>query len=304
MKQDEWVLRWHDDFDGDCVDTEKWEFELGNGFRDPDSGAWVGGWGNEELQYYTSNPENAFVRDSVLHLRALRQAVHGCAYTSARLRSRRADGSALFAQRYGRFEFRACVPHGKGLWPALWMLPLEDHYGRWAASGEIDVLEICGDASREVLGSTHFGATFPHRELVTHRLPLVGGTSISDWHCYAVEWEPGVLRWEFDGTTWARQDFWWSSSKTQDGRGSVPTCEGEINPWPAPFDQPFYLLMNVAVGGNFAGNPDSSTQFPAELLVDYVRVYERRSGYAPATPRGVGTMPWDGTSAAGGVAQR
>lgn len=152
-------------------------------------------------------------------------------------------------------------------------------------------MEIRGDASREVLGCAHFAAMFPHRELVTHRLPLVGGTSISDWHCYAVEWESGVLPWEFDGTTWARQDFWWSSSKSLDGGVYVFICMDEINPWPAPFDQPFYLLMNVAVGDNFVGNPDSLMQFPAEQLVDYLRLYERRSGYAPATPRCVGTMP-------------
>ena len=292
MRREGWVLRWHDEFDGDALDAGKWHCEQGNGFRDPASGEWIAGWGNEELQYYTADPGNVFVRDSVLHIRALRQSREGCDYTSARLRSRAAEGRALFAQRYGRFEFRARVPHGKGLWPALWLLPLEEHYGRWAASGEIDVMEVCGDAGHEVLGSIHFGCAFPERELVTHRLPLPPGSGLSDWHCYAVEWEPGCISWEFDGAKWARQDFWWSCSKTREGAGVRPLGEHEINAWPAPFDRPFYLVMNIAVGGNFPGSPDGSTPFPADLMLDYVRVYERQGGYADAAPRGRGSLPW------------
>ncbi len=292
LRREGWVLRWHDEFDGDALDAGKWHCEQGNGFRDPASGEWIAGWGNEELQHYTADPGNVFVRDSVLHIRALRQSREGCEYTSARLRSRAADGSALFAQRYGRFEFRARVPHGKGLWPALWLLPLEEHYGRWAASGEIDVMEVCGDAGHEVLGSIHFGCAFPQRELVTHRLRMPPGAGIGDWHCYAVEWEPGCISWELDGTKWASQDFWWSCSRTREGAGVRPQGEHEINAWPAPFDRPFYLVMNIAVGGNFPGSPDGSTPFPADLMLDYVRVYERQGGYADPAPRGRGRLPW------------
>ncbi len=290
MQRAGWILRWHDEFDGDRVDTTKWHCEQGNGFHDPYSGQWVPGWGNEELQYYTADPGNVFVRDSVLHIRALQEQREGCAYTSARLRSRAADGSALFAQRYGRFEFRARVPQGKGLWPAVWMLPLEEQYGRWAASGEIDVVEVCGDAGHEALGSIHFGCSFPERELITHR--LAHGGSLADWHCYAVEWDPGCISWEFDGRKWAQENFWWSCSKTRDGAGVRPQGEHELNAWPAPFDRPFYLVMNIAVGGNFPGTPDASTPFPAELMLDYVRVYERAGGYADAAPRGKGRLPW------------
>ncbi len=291
MEQEDWVLRWADEFDGDGLDPAKWHCDEGNGFRDPQSGAWVPGWGNEELQYYTSHADNVSVRDSVLHIRALRQSREGCAYTSARLRSRGPDGAALFAQRYGRFEFRARVPHGKGLWPALWLLPLEEHYGRWAASGEIDVMEVCGDAGHEVLGSMHYGSSFPHRELSTHRLPMAPG-ALADWHSYAVQWEPGRIHWEFDGQVWATQDFWWSSSCLDAGAGRLPVGEHELNPWPAPFDRPFYIVMNVAVGGNFPGRPDDSTPLPAELQVDYVRVYERRQGRGDLPPRGQGRLPW------------
>ena len=287
-----WKLVWRDEFDGDAIDESKWDFDLGNGFYDYRHHAWVPGWGNEELQYYTREPANARVKDSVLSIRALKESLHGCGYTSARLKTRRRDGTPLFNQRYGRFEFRARVPHGKGLWPALWLLPQDDRYGGWAASGEIDVMEIRGEEPREVLGSVHFGCSFPLRELVTHTLKIPGGSTVADWHVYAVEWEPGEIRWLLDGAVWARQDFWWSSSRSADGAGIAPTRAAHLNPWPAPFDQPFYIVMNVAVGGNFPGAPDAATAFPAELHVDYVRVYERVGGYGEPVPRGPGRLPF------------
>lgn len=290
-----WTLVWNDEFDGDTIDRSKWDFEIGNGFYDYRNHAWVPGWGNEELQYYTAEPANAFQRDGVLHLRALKESLHGCGYTSARIRTKARDGRALFAKQYGRFEFRARVPTGKGLWPAIWMLPLEERHGAWAASGEIDVMEIHAEDPHKVLGTTHFGSVFPNRALDTHVLPLPDGGSVEDWHVYAVEWEPGEIRWEFDGHQWARQDFWWSCSRTVDGAGVPAAGPEDINPWPAPFDQPFYLVMNVAVGGNFPGAPDAATRFPAELAVDYVRVYDRVGGYGAPAPRGAGTWPWQNT---------
>ena len=288
-----WTLVWADEFDGDAVDPAKWDFDIGNGFYDYKHHAWIAGWGNEELQYYTRDPANVFVKDSVLHIRALKESLHGCGYTSARLKTRKPDGSPLFNQRYGKFEFRARVPHGKGLWPALWLLPQDDHYGTWAASGEIDVMEILGEQPHKLLSSIHFGSGFPKRELVTHTLDIPDGGSVADWHVYAVEWEPGELRWSLDGVVWARQDFWWSCSKTgANGQGRAAARAAELNPWPAPFDQPFYLVMNVAVGGNFPGAPNPATAFPADLQVDYVRVYQRTGGYGPAKPRGAGRLPW------------
>ena len=163
-----WRLVWSDDFEGDAIDRSKWDFDLGNGFFDYRNHAWVPGWGNEELQYYTDDPRNISVADSLLTIRVLKEPLHGCGYTSARIKTRRRDGTPLFTKRFGKFEFRAKVPHGKGLWPALWMLPQDDAYGAWAASGEIDVMEIVGERPREYLGSIHFGSTFPKRTLVTH----------------------------------------------------------------------------------------------------------------------------------------
>jgi beta-glucanase (GH16 family) len=288
-----WTLVWRDEFEGSEVDPNRWDFDLGSGFFDYRRHAWVPGWGNEELQYYTREPANVFVRDSVLHIRALRESIHGCGYTSARLKTRRRDGTPLFAQAYGRFEFRARVPSGKGLWPALWMLPLEDRYGGWAASGEIDVMEIVGGRPGEVLGSLHFGSLFPARELVTHTCVLPDGGTVEDWHVYAVEWTPGEVRWLLDGHCWARQDFWWSSHRQSDGVGLPAVSADDLHTWPAPFDQPFYLVMNLAVGGTFPGVPAPETNFPAELLVDYVRVYERAGGPGALVPRGAGRLPFE-----------
>jgi len=287
-----WTLVWSDEFDGETIDTAKWDFDIGNGFYDYRTHGWVPGWGNEELQYYTREPDNVFVRDSLLHIRALKESLHGCGYTSARLKTRRRDGTPLFAKQYGRFEVRARVPHGKGLWPALWMLPQEEAYGTWAASGELDIMEIVGERPHEYLGTIHFGCTFPKRELVTHVHRFAGGSTVGEFHVYAVEWEPGEIRWEVDGMTWARQSFWWSCSRLRDGKGLMPRRAADLNPWPAPFDKPFYLVMNVAVGGNFPGAPNEATQFPAELLVDYVRVYDKAGGYGDPRPRGAGALPY------------
>ena len=292
-----WRLVWSDEFDGNQVDTSKWDFDIGNGFYDYKNQAWVPGWGNEELQYYTHEPENVAVHDSCLHIRAVKASLHGCGYTSARLKTKRRDGTVLFAKCYGRIEFRAKVPWGKGLWPALWMLPADDAYGAWAASGEIDLMEIVGEKPHEVLNSIHFGSTYPHRSLITTVHPLPGGSQVSDWHTYAVEWEPGTIRFYVDGVQTCTYDHWWSCGKLDNGAGVVPTHADDLSPWPAPFDQPFYLLMNVAVGGNFPGAPNDQTRFPAELVVDYVRVYDKVGGYGPVPPIGAGAFPWQQKSA-------
>jgi beta-glucanase (GH16 family) len=285
-----WKLVWSDEFDGDAIDAAKWDFDIGNDIYDRENHAWIPGWGNDELQYYTCDPANAFVRDSVLHVCALKESRHGCGYTSARLKTLRRDGMPLFTKQYGKFEFRARVPHGKGVWPALWLLPQNDKYGAWPASGEIDVMEIRGDQPGKVLGTIHFGSSFPGGEFATHTLELAEDT-VGDWHVYALEWEPGEIRWSVDGVVWARQDFWWSCSEMRDGQDMEAAGTSDLNPWPAPFDQPFYLVMNVAVGGNFPGAPNPVTPCPADLQVDYVRVYDKVGGYGEPGLRGKGRLP-------------
>jgi beta-glucanase (GH16 family) len=217
--------------------------------------------------------------------------LHGCGYTSARLKTKARDGTVLFAKQYGRIEFRARVPWGKGLWPALWMLPVDDRYGGWAASGEIDLMEIVGEKPHEVLNSIHFGSAYPRRSLITTTHALPDGSLVSDWHTYAVEWEPGEIRFFVDGADLHLPPLV-ELQPLEDGAGVEAASEADLNPWPAPFDQPFYLLMNVAVGGNFPGHPNGQTRFPAELVVDYVRVYDKVGGYGPVPPRGPGVMPW------------
>lgn len=293
LNKDAWTLVWSDEFEGDCVDLSKWDFDLGNGFFDYRTHTWIAGWGNEELQYYTDRPTNASVKDSVLTIRAVKESLHGCGYTSARLRTCKQDGSPLFIKKYGRFEFRAKVPYGKGLWPALWMLPQANTYGGWAASGEIDVMEIIGEKPHEVLNSIHFGSSGSEgRSLITHVHPLPDGGTVADWHTYVVEWEPGEIRFYVDDVHTRTYDHWWSCSVTRDDEGVVARSTKDLNPWPAPFDQPFYLVMNVAVGGNFPGVPSPETRFPAELKVDYVRVYDKVDGYGETRPMGKGRFPW------------
>lgn len=247
-----WTLVWADEFDGEGIDPAKWEFEVN---------AWGGG--NEELQYYTDRADNAHVSDGCLHIVARAESFTGPegtrAHTSARLRTKgRGDWC------YGRFEIRARLPIGQGLWPAIWMLPTDAIYGGWAAGGEIDIMELVGHRPSEVLGTLHYGAAWPHNVHTgdTHALAPGAGTFADDFHVFAIEWEAGEIRWYVDGVHTQTQREWRTTAA----------------PWPAPFDQRFHLLLNVAVGGKLPGNPDATTVFPQVMSVDYVRVYQRAAG--------------------------
>jgi beta-glucanase (GH16 family) len=288
----EWKLVWSDEFAGKEIAKDKWDYDVGNGFYNYDSNQWISGWGNGELQYYTREPDNAFVKDGMLHIRALKESYSGSGYTSARLKTRKRDGSALFNQKYGKFEFKAKLPTGKGVWPALWMLPQDDQYGTWASSGEIDVMEARGQEPNKVLGTLHYGSRWPANTHTSTDYILPNNGTITDFHIYTLEWEPSEIRWYVDNHHYATQSFWWSSSKVAGDKGAKPKKEADLNPWPAPFDQPFYLVMNVAVGGKFLGNPDKTTVFPVEMVVDYVRVFEKVGGYGATKPRGEGKLPF------------
>jgi beta-glucanase (GH16 family) len=288
-----WKLTWADEFDGKEIDRTKWDFDLGNGFYNYDANQWIGGWGNDELEYYTRDAENAFVKDGMLHIRAIKESRDGCGYTSARMKTKKRDGTVLFAQKYGRFEFRAKLPTGKGVWPALWMLPAKEKYGGWASSGELDVMEVKGHEPNQVVETIHFGGLWPTNTEASKTYVLPDKGTVADFHVYAVEWEPGEIRWLVDGKVATTQSFWWSCGKIEKGLGVRPTKANDLNPWPAPFDQPFYLIMNVAVGGRFAGKPEKSTEFPVEMVVDYVRVYQKAGGYGDPKPRGAGKLPFE-----------
>lgn len=243
----EWKLVWSDEFDGKSLDYSKWEVEV-NAF----------GGGNQELQIYTDRKENVRVEGGHLVLEA-RHDHHQIAgtvreYSSGRIRSKhRGDW------KYGKFEVRAKLPGGQGVWPAIWMLPTDEVYGTWASSGEIDIMEFKGQEPDVVLGTLHFGKQWPHNQYKTGTMKLAKGNFTDDFHTFAIEWEEGAIRWYVDGVHYQTQKDWSS------GGGKFP----------APFDQRFYLILNLAIGGNFLGNPDATTPFPRQYLVDFVRVYQR-----------------------------
>jgi beta-glucanase (GH16 family) len=288
-----WKLKWADEFDGSEINRKHWDFDLGDGFFNYESNQWIGGWGNNELQTYTDRPINVKVKDGRLLITAQKESYQGRGYTSARIKSRARDGSPLVNQLYGRIEVRAKLPVGQGVWPAIWMLPQDEKYGTWAASGEIDILEAKGHEPNKIHGTIHHGGRWPVNAYSTKVYDLPPGQSIAEFHTYAIEWEPGEIRWYFDDVLYSTQNFWWSSSLVNGGQGARPAREADLNPWPAPFDKPFYFIFNVAVGGNFGGAPNASTPFPATMEIDFIRVYESTTRNASQVkPRGVGKLPW------------
>ena len=263
--QSGWTLVWQDEFDGSAVDPERWEFMIGDGT----AYGLPSGWGNNELQYYTSRPENARVQNGRLTITAREENYAGKRYTSARLRSR---GLADF--RYGRFEARIRVPRGQGLWPAFWMLPTDSPYGGWAAGGEIDIVETI-NVPLSAHGTIHHGGEWPDNR--SNGGSFTDGTDLSAlYHVYAMEWEPDQIRWYVDGQHYhtVNSNQWFSESAPDNDR--------------APFDHFFHMLLNVAVGGNWPGPPDQTTQFPQTMDIDWVRVSTREQapfgGVARAVP--------------------
>lgn len=260
--KDPWTLVWSDEFNGSAVDPQKWKFEIGNGQTTVD-GVTTGnpGWGNGELEYYTSRPENAKVQDGKLVITPLKEEYEGLQYTSARLKT--AD---LFSKKYGKFEARIKLPTGKGLWPAFWMMPQSSAYGTWAASGEIDIMEGKGSRPNNVSGAIHYGEQWPNNTYTGKEYSFPESGRIDQYHTYGLEWEPGEIRWYVDGQLYQTQNDWFSKSANQPAN----------NAYPAPFDQPFYMILNLAIGGHFDGNPTDETVFGSAntMEVDYVRVYE------------------------------
>jgi beta-glucanase (GH16 family) len=279
--RDGWQLVWHDEFDGPELDLNYWDFDLGDG-----SVVGIPGWGNSELQYYTRDGSNVFLRDSRLVIRAVeerRSDKFGSGrYTSARLVTR-----GRLALRYGRIEARIKLPVGKGLWPAFWMMPepvdlaenpLARHgaYGGWAASGEIDIMEAKGSRPGEMSGAIHYGGPWPRNTHQSRTHHFQTGRTIADMNEYAVEWDPGEIRWYVNGQQFFKATQWHCIAPDEKRR-----------PFPAPFDQPFHIILNLAVGGHFDGRPEPAAPYiPAEMEVEYVRAYRRVSA-----PGAVGDPP-------------
>ncbi|MGE7825548.1 family 16 glycosylhydrolase [Paenibacillus sp. NPDC093718] len=260
-------LIWQDEFNGTALDRSKWNYETGYYLND-DPNTW--GWGNSELQHYTDRAQNVFVQDGKLNIKALNEPKsfpqdpsRYAQYSSGKINTR-----DHFSLTYGRVDFRAKLPTGNGIWPALWMLP-EDHvYGTWASSGEIDVMEARGRLPGATSGAVHFGGQWPtNRHLSGEYHFPEGQTFANDYHVYSVVWEEDNIKWYVDGKFFFKvtRDQWYSAAAPNNPN--------------APFDQPFYLIMNLAIGGTFDGGrtPDPS-DIPATMQVDYVRVYKEGQG--------------------------
>ena len=239
-----WDLVWQDEFDGDEIDLTKWSHEV-NGR----------GGGNSELQYYTDFPENSFIENGNLVIEAREEKYIGRNYTSARMRTL---GKGDWT--YGRFEARIRLPEGQGIWPAFWMLPSEWSYGGWPTSGEIDIMEMVGHLPGKVHGTIHYGSLGNHQYTGTDYDLPAGDKFIDDFHIFAVEWEEEEMRWYVDGELYQTLNQW----------------ETKNHPFPAPFDQNFHIILNLAVGGHWPGSPDETTEFPQRMEVDYVRVYQKK----------------------------
>ncbi|NIK76010.1 beta-glucanase (GH16 family) [Paenibacillus castaneae] len=258
--KEEWKLVWSDEFDGsgenidaNGVNLDKWAYQLGTG-----SEYGLDGWGNNEQQYYRA--ENISVADGKLTITAKDDGYDGMPYTSGRIYTQ-----PTFNKTFGKFEARIKMPVGEGIWPAFWMYPKDSEYGTWAASGEIDIMEARGRLPKEVGGTIHYGKNWPNNKYTGASYEFEEGTDITDFHTYGLEWEPGELRWYVDGVLYQKQDNW----------NSWGADEAAKYTYPAPFDKPFYMILNLAVGGNYDGNrnPDPSL-LPGKMEVDYVRVYE------------------------------
>lgn len=240
----EWELVWADEFDGNSVDSVKWSFEIGDGCPT------TCGWGNEELEYYRA--QNATVSDGILTITAKEESFGGRDYTSARLITMsKADWE------YGRFEARILLPVGQGLWPAFWLLGSDIATVGWPACGEIDIMEYRGQEPTVVSGALH-GPGYSGGGALGGRFDLGKGFP-ENFHVFAVEWEGDHITWLVDDTVY---------------RSLTPSALPADGRW--VFDHPFFLILNLAVGGDFVGPPDASTAFPQLMRVDWVRVYRRR----------------------------
>ena len=272
----DWNLVWSDEFNTNTLNTNNWTFDIGNGFES--GGYWVPGWGNNELEYYTSSTQNVYVANGYLHIAALIQGTNGCNYTSGRIKS-----LGLFYTTYGRIEWRAQLPSGTGFWPALWMLPENSPYGGWPNSGEIDVMENNGNVSNQEGGTIHYGGASGNDVYSGKTYTFQGSDSVTNFHVYLLEWSTNAINFYVDGHLYESQTNWWSNVGTS----------SSTYPYPAPFNQPFYILMNVAVGGNYLGNPSTNAinaSLPGQMLVDYVRVYNQTGPLQLSATRSKGNV--------------
>ncbi|MFT5753725.1 MAG: beta-glucanase (GH16 family) [Flavobacterium sp.] len=246
---DKLVLQDEFNIDG-APDSALWNYDIGKG---PNGD----GWGNNELQYYTDRPENIIVENGMLKITAIRELYMGSGFTSARITTK-----GKFEQQYGRFEARMKLPSGKGLWPAFWMLGNNIDTVNWPQCGEIDIMENKGSQPITVSGALHGpvyteDSSYIDSYFVTKAYSFTNSRVDTDFHIYGIEWGPNYVNFYVDNVLY-----------NQITPEKLTTGEWVFN------SNPFYMLLNLAVGGNFDGSPNSDTVFPQEMLVDYVRVYQ------------------------------
>lgn len=245
-------LKWSDEFNGTALNREDWNVEL----HEP-------GWVNSEWQAYVDSTENIKVQDGKLLIQPVKTKNEDgtYSYTSGRVNT---QGKHDF--KYGYFECRAKVPTGKGYLPAFWMMPTDENlYGQWPKCGEIDIMEVMGQETNKAYGTIHYGE--PHDQSQGTYSVAAAYNFADNYHTYAVDWEPGKITWYVDGIKYHEESDWFSAKS---GQGTVA--------YPAPFDQPFYMILNLAVGGSWVGYPDDSTTYDdQQFAIDYVKVYQKDS---------------------------
>ena len=234
------TLIWKDEFEGNQVDLSNWKFEIGNG---------SGGWGNNELQYYKK--ENTSIVDGNLVIEAREETAGGFSYTSSRMIT-----YDKFEFQHGRVDIRAALPYGKGLWPALWMLGEDIYTTGWPACGEIDIMELIGGAGGDntVHGTAHYSNNGQHSFTGGH-YTLSSGKFYDKFHVFSLEWTETRLKWYVNDNLYYNLDI-------------TPSRMSELS------DHPYFFIFNVAVGGNWPGDPTSNTVFPQRMIVDYIRVFQ------------------------------
>lgn len=243
----DYELVWSDEFNGTQLDTSKWEYQIGNN----------NGWGNNEKEYYLSN--NVSVKDGYLTITAKKEKYKGFNYTSGRIITKN-----NLKWKYGKIEMRAKLPVGKGMWPAFWMMPASPVYGGWPRSGEIDIMENLGNDSTTVYGTIHYGDTPPNNKHTGKSYSLHEGNFNDSFHIFTLIWEKAKIQWLVDGHLYQTLSEWYTPGEK----------------FPAPFNQPFNIILNLAVGGYWPGYPDSTTIFPQKYVIDYVRVYQKISKHS------------------------
>ncbi len=234
------TLKWGDEFSGRDVNTNDWTFEIGNN----------NGWGNNELQYYTSRKENVFVSNGNLVIEARQESYGNKNYTSTRMITK---GKQEFT--FGRIDIRAKIPKGRGIWPALWMLGKNIDVASWPACGEIDIMENVGHEQSKVYGTLHWGNSFATHASKSQSYTLSSGLLSDEFHVYSCVWQQDLVKILIDDVQYFQ----------------LTKAEVSQN---YPFNSDFFLIFNVAVGGNWPGNPDATTVFPQRMVVDYVRVFQ------------------------------